>query len=89
MKTETSFEAAQAHGPDVEIYRDAEDSYRVYFPGEITRADPPVDARTDIAKEIDASPALSALAGEVAALKGLTKDVLIGGMEAKRIRMMV
>ena len=84
MKTETSLEAAQALGPDVEIYRDAEDSYRVYFPGEITRAEPPVDTRTDIAKEIDASPALSALAGEVAKLKGVTKDALIGTLEGKK-----
>ena len=40
MQTVTTLAEAQALG-DVKIYKDAEDSYRCYFAGEIVRYEPP------------------------------------------------
>lgn len=83
MKEATSMEEAVRLYPGHEYYKDAEDSIRCYAPGEIARPEPVADTRTELAKEIDASPALKLLTEEIAALKGVTKDALVVSLDAK------
>ena len=80
MKIATSLKAAQALKPE-HIYKDSDTSYRCYFAGEIAKPAPVADTRTELAKEIDASPALTALTDELAKLKGVTKDALVVSLD--------
>jgi len=84
MKTATSMAEAMALGTDLKLYVDAPDSIRVYFPGEIPEPAPmPEPERSAVAKELAASPLMQAVVDEVAKLKGVTADALIGTLEAK------
>ena len=82
MQIATSLKAAQDLKPEY-IYKDSDTSYRCYFEGEIAKPAPVADARTDLAREIDASPALKLLTEEIAALKGVTKGALVVSLDAK------
>ena len=57
MKTVTTLAEAQALG-DVKIYKDAEDSYRCYFPGEIQE---PVIVENPVPQEVTVLQALLAI----------------------------
>ena len=85
MKIATSYAEAVALGAS-DIFKDADDRYRCYEPGEIVRPVPAVDTRSDLAKEIDASPALTALANAVAKLEGVTKDALLVALDAEKAK---
>ena len=83
MKTATSLEQAQSFGPG-DIYKDSGTEYRWYALGEIVRPEPiPVPELSAVAKELAASPLMQAMVDEVAKLKGVTVDALIGTLEAK------
>ena len=58
MKTVTTLAEAQALGADVKIYKDAEDSYRCYFAGEIQE---PVIVDNPVPQEIDPLQAMKAI----------------------------
>ena len=53
MITVTSLEEAQALGADVKIYKDADDSYRCYFAGEIK--EPVIDTTAQVIAEYTAA----------------------------------
>ena len=80
MKIAKSQKEAEAMNPE-HIFKDAEDSYRCYFPGEIVRPVAAPDTRSEIVKEIASSPALTALTDELAKLKGVTKDALVVSLD--------
>ena len=81
MKIYASHEAAAADGVE-HIFKDGANEFRGYPYGEIARPEPVVDTRTELVKEIDASPLLDALVGEMAKLKTLSKADFIGSLEA-------
>lgn len=85
MKIATSQKEAEAMNPE-HIFKDSDTSYRCYAPGEIAKPAPVADTRTELAKEIDASPALALLTAEIAALKGVTKDALVVSLDAKVVK---
>ena len=85
MKIATSLKAAQDLKPE-HIFKDSDTSYRCYFAGEIAKPAPVADTRTELAREIDASPALALLTAEIAALKGVTKDALVVSLDAKVVK---
>lgn len=80
MKIATSQKEAEALNPE-HIFKDSDTSYRCYFVGEIVRPVAAPDTRSEIAKEIESSPALSALTEELAKLKGVTKDALVVSLD--------
>ena len=67
--------------PGWEIFVDGPGEWRCYPPGEIQRPVAAPDTRSEIAKEIESSPALSALTEELAKLKGVTKDALVVSLD--------
>ena len=80
MKIATSQKEAEAMKPE-HIFKDSDTSYRCYFAGEIQRPVAAPDTRSEIAKEIASSPALTALTDELAKLKGVTKDALVVSLD--------
>ena len=80
MKTAKSFEEAKTLGAET-IIKDSETEWRCYFAGEIQRPVAAPDTRSEIAKEIASSPALTALTDELAKLKGVTKDALVVSLD--------
>ena len=81
MKLYESYEAAAADGVE-HIFKDGPNEFRGYPYGEIVRPEPVADTRTELAKESDSSPLLTALVGELATLKGVTKADFITSLEA-------
>ena len=81
MKKYESYEAAAAAGCE-HIFKDGPHEFRGYPYGEIVRPEPVADTRTELAKEIDTSPLLNALVGEMAALKAVAKADFITSLEA-------
>ena len=75
-----SYEAAVKAGCS-DILKDADNDWRGYFAGEIQRPVAAPDTRSEIAKEIASSPALTALTDELAKLKGVTKDALVVSLD--------
>lgn len=81
MKKYESYEAAAA--ADCEhIFKDGPNEFRGYPYGEIVRPEPVADNRTELAKEMDTSPLLNALVGEMAALKAVAKADFITSLES-------
>ena len=81
MKIETSLAAAQKSGAET-IIKDAEESYRCYFAGEIQRAVVDEPEQSAIAKELDSSPALDALVAAVAGMNKVSKDDFVASLES-------
>ena len=84
MEKATSLADAMALYLGWELYKDSETEIRCYAPGEIVR--PTTDPEPElsaVAKELAASPLMQAMVDEVAKLKGVTVDALIGTLEAK------
>ena len=81
MKIYGSYEAAVDAGCE-HIFKDGTNEFRGYPYGEIARPEPVADTRTELAKEIDASPLLDALVGELATLKAVTKADFVTSLEA-------
>ena len=83
MKKYTSYQAAVDDGA-ADIFKDGDDEFRGYAPREIVRPAPePEPELSAVAKELAASPLMQAMVDEVAKLKGVTVDALIGTLEAK------
>lgn len=86
MERFQSYEAAVKAGCS-DIFKDAENDWRGYQPGEIVRYTPPPEpAKSAIAEEIESSPALAALMEEIAKLKGVTKDVLVVSLDSATVK---
>ena len=84
MEKATSIADAMKRFPGYEYYKDSETEIRCYAPGEIVRPAPiPEPELSAVAKELAASPLMQAMVDEVAKLKGMTVDALIGTLEAK------
>ena len=84
MEKATSIADARNRYPGWELYKDSETEIRCYAPGEIVRPAPePEPELSAVAKELAASPLMQAMVDEVAKLKGVTVDALVGTLEAK------
>lgn len=86
MERFESYEAAVKAGCS-DIFKEAENDWRGYMPGEIVRYTPPPEqAKSAIVQEIESSPALTALAAEVAKLKGVTTDALVVSLDSATVK---
>lgn len=82
MKIYESYEAAVADGVE-HIFKDGPNEFRGYPHGEIVREVVIEPEKSGIVREMESSPLLTAVIDELAALKKVTKEVLIASIEAK------
>lgn len=85
MKTYTREEAAKLTLDRTYGIHSTPDSVIVYESAAEVPPPAPVqaDTRSEIEREIEASPALTALVGELAAQKGVTRDALVRSLAVK------
>ena len=84
VKIVASQKEAAALGAEY-IFKDSDTSYRCYLPGERVVAVVVEAEKSAIVREIEASPLSNALVEEIAALKNVSKEVLIASIEAKAV----
>ena len=84
VKIVSTQKEAAALNPEY-IFKDSDTIYRCYMPGERVIAVVVEAEKSAIVREIESSPLSNALVEEIAALKNVSKEVLIASMEAKAV----